>query len=63
VSLNTKHGFPVFSTVIEANSITKRSDLGTSFLITEEDERTIRDLARDPRIGERVQFSIFHFSH
>ena len=54
ISLNISQGFPVFKTVIEANCITKKSDEYSSFRLTEEDQREIRNLGRDGRIGKRV---------
>lgn len=48
------HGFPVFATIIEANYISKKEDFFASFKLTEEDEREIRELAKDERIGEKV---------
>jgi DNA replication licensing factor MCM2 len=54
VSLNAKNGFPVFATVIEANYISKKEDLFASFKLTEDDERQIRQLARDEHIGKKV---------
>lgn len=51
-SLNVKNGFPVFSTVIEANSIGKQEDQFAAFRLTDEDRQEIHRLARDPRIGE-----------
>lgn len=57
-SLNSKNGFPVFSTVIEANHINKKEDLFAAFRLTEEDERDIRALARDDRIRKRIIKSI-----
>ncbi|BGP10848.1 MCM DNA helicase complex subunit [Rhodotorula toruloides] len=53
-SLNVKNGFPVFSTVIEANHVNKKEDLFASFRLTEDDEKAIRKLARDERIGKRI---------
>lgn len=53
-SLNVKNGFPVFSTIIEANHINKREDQFAAFRLTEEDERQIRALARDDRIRKRI---------
>jgi len=50
-SLNVKNGFPVFSTVIEANSIGKQEDQFAAFRLTDEDRQEIHRLARDPRIG------------
>lgn len=57
-SLNTKNGFPVFSTVIEANQVCKREDQFAEFRLTEEDQREIRKLAEDPHIGLRIIRSI-----
>jgi len=57
-SLNTRQGFPVFSTLIEANYISKKSDLFASFLLTEDDVSQIRQLSRDPRVGEKIIQSI-----
>lgn len=57
-ALNVKNGFPVFSTVLEANHINKRADKFASSRLTEDDERAIRALARDPRIGKRLVKSI-----
>ncbi|KAI8803597.1 MCM2/3/5 family-domain-containing protein [Cladochytrium replicatum] len=58
MSLNTKNGFPVFSTIIEANHISKKEDMYASFRLTEDDVREIRQLARDPRIRQRIIQSI-----
>ncbi|KAJ1674924.1 MCM DNA helicase complex subunit, partial [Spiromyces aspiralis] len=58
VSLNTKQGFPVFATVIEANHIKRRADEFAAFRLTEEDRRAIRALARDKNIGRRIIRSI-----
>ena len=58
VSLNIKNGFPVFSTIIEANHINRKEDLFTSTRLTEDDEKYIRTLARDERIGKRIIKSI-----
>ncbi|KAJ3113955.1 MCM DNA helicase complex subunit [Phlyctochytrium bullatum] len=53
-NLNVKHGFPVFSTVIEANYISKKEDLFSSFRLTEDDLKAIRNLSRDDRIRQRI---------
>ncbi|XP_051122659.1 DNA replication licensing factor MCM2 [Andrographis paniculata] len=58
LSLNTKNGFPVFATVIEANYITKKQDLFSVYKLTQEDKAEIEKLAKDPRIGERIVKSI-----
>ncbi|KAG6911108.1 MCM DNA helicase complex subunit [Tephrocybe rancida] len=57
-SLNSKNGFPVFSTVIEANHVNKKEDLFAAFRLTEEDEKEMRTLARDERIRKRIIKSI-----
>ncbi|KAJ8564897.1 hypothetical protein K7X08_001357 [Anisodus acutangulus] len=58
LSLNTKNGFPVFSTVIEANYVTKKQDLFSVYKLTQEDKEEIEKLAKDPRIAERIFKSI-----
>jgi len=57
-SLNVKNGFPVFSTVLEANHINKKEDLFASFRLSEDDIHDIQKLAHDPRIGKRIIKSI-----
>ncbi|KAJ1977516.1 MCM DNA helicase complex subunit [Dimargaris xerosporica] len=57
-SLNTKNGFPVFATVIEANHISKKEDEFAAFRLTEDDQQMIRELAKDERIGKRIVKSI-----
>lgn len=56
LSLNTKNGFPVFATVVEANYVTKKQDLFSAYKLTQEDIEEIENLAKDPRIRERVCF-------
>lgn len=51
-SLNVKNGFPVFTTVIEANFINRQEDRFAAFKLSDEDKQEILKLARDPRIGE-----------
>ncbi|AES91988.2 putative DNA helicase [Medicago truncatula] len=58
LSLNTKNGFPVFSTVVEANYVTKKQDLFSAYKLTQEDKEEIENLGKDPRIGERIIKSI-----
>ncbi|XP_065853028.1 DNA replication licensing factor MCM2 [Euphorbia lathyris] len=58
LSLNTKNGFPVFATVIEANHVTKKQDLFSAYKLTQEDKEEIEKLGKDPRIGERIIKSI-----
>lgn len=57
-TLNRKNGFPVFKTLIEANHVYKREDVYDSFNLSEDDENLIRQLGKDPRIGERIIDSI-----
>ena len=54
IGLNLKNGFPVFATILEANSICKKEDQFAAFRLTEDEKRDIRNLARDDRIGKRV---------
>ncbi|KAE8387254.1 MCM2/3/5 family-domain-containing protein [Aspergillus alliaceus] len=56
--LNNKNGFPVFATIIEANHIIKSHDQMAGFHLTEEDEREIRALSRDPDIVDKIIRSI-----
>uniref|UniRef100_J3N8E2 DNA replication licensing factor MCM2 n=1 Tax=Oryza brachyantha TaxID=4533 RepID=J3N8E2_ORYBR len=58
LSLNTKNGFPVFATVVEANYVAKKQDLFSAYKLTDEDKAEIEKLAKDPRIGERIVKSI-----
>jgi DNA replication licensing factor MCM2 len=56
--LNSRQGFPVFATLLEANVVAKKSDAVMSQSLTDEDKRQIEELARDPTIGERIIKSI-----
>jgi DNA replication licensing factor MCM2 len=58
LSLNTKNGFPVFATVVEANYIAKKQDLFSAYKLTDEDKAEIEKLSKDPRIGERVCYQM-----
>ncbi|CAH1782811.1 unnamed protein product [Owenia fusiformis] len=57
-SLNIANGFPVFATVIQANYITKKDDKLAASALTDDDVKTIVQLAKDERIGERLFASI-----
>ena len=57
-SLTLKSGFPVFSTFLTANHVRKREDASSASNLSESDIRQILELARDPRIGERIVQSI-----
>ncbi|KKK15321.1 hypothetical protein P175DRAFT_0476751 [Aspergillus ochraceoroseus IBT 24754] len=56
--LNNKNGFPVFATIIEANYVVKSHDQLAGFHLTEEDEREIRALSRDPDIVDKIVRSV-----
>ncbi|KAL9111780.1 MAG: hypothetical protein Q9227_003839 [Pyrenula ochraceoflavens] len=56
--LNNKNGFPVFQTNLEANHIVKTHDQLAGFRLTEEDERQIRALSKDPTIVDKIVSSI-----
>ncbi|RDD43855.1 DNA replication licensing factor mcm2 [Trichoplax sp. H2] len=57
-SLNTANGFPVFTTVIEANYINKKDNKSVIDALTDDDVKTIISLSKDERIGERIVESI-----
>lgn len=56
--LNNKNGFPVFATILEANYVVKSHDQLAGFRLTEEDERDIRAMSREPKIVEKIVNSI-----
>ena len=56
--LNNRNGFPVFATMLEANYVVKSHDQLAGFRLTEEDERQIRALSRDPQIVNKIVGSI-----
>ncbi|KAJ4462471.1 putative DNA replication licensing factor MCM2 [Paratrimastix pyriformis] len=53
-NLNRQMGFPVFSTVIEANHISKISNESAAFVLNDEDKKAIHALSKDPNIAERI---------
>ncbi|KAJ2379453.1 MCM DNA helicase complex subunit, partial [Coemansia sp. RSA 2607] len=57
-ALNARQGFPVFTTVIEANHVAKRADEFAAVRLTEDDRRVVRALGRDPAVGRRIVQSI-----
>lgn len=61
-----RSGFPVFSTILEANCMHKKNGNGNTGL-SDDDKRQIRELAADPQISERIfrsiAPSIFGHSH
>ncbi|PSR97624.1 MCM2/3/5 family-domain-containing protein [Coniella lustricola] len=56
--LNNRNGFPVFTTILEANNVVKTHDQLAGFRLTEEDEHEIRALSRDPQIIDKIINSI-----
>lgn len=54
ITLNSKSGFPVFATVIEANYIFKKEDLFQAVRLNEDDVAKIRELASQKDIVNRV---------
>ena len=57
-SLNRANGFPVFSTYVEANHLSRKGDVNAATNLTDEDKEEIRRLARDPQIARRIVKSI-----
>ncbi|WBW70796.1 MCM complex subunit Mcm2 [Schizosaccharomyces osmophilus] len=63
-SLNTKNGFPVFATIIEANHISHVDNSGSADddfslnRLTDDEEREIRALAKSPDVHERIIASV-----
>jgi DNA replication licensing factor MCM2 len=53
-ALNNKNGFPVFATILEANYVVKSHDQLAGFRLTEEDEKEIRRLSKDPKIVDKI---------
>ena len=56
--LNNRNGFPVFATILEANHVVKSHDQLAGFRLTEQDEREIRALSKDPQIVDKIVASI-----
>ena len=56
--LNNRNGFPVFATILEANYVVKSHDQLAGFRLTDDDERQIRQLARDPAVVDKIVQSI-----
>ena len=56
--LNNRNGFPVFATILEANHVVKSHDQLAGFRLTEQDEREIRALSKDPQIVDKLIASV-----
>jgi DNA replication licensing factor MCM2 len=57
-SLNTKNGFPVFATVIQANFISKKEDKLSFQTLSDDDVKSIVELSKDEKIAQRVSYFI-----
>lgn len=51
-TLNARNGFPVFTTIVEANWLSKSEDKYAAFRLTDEDKDEISRLSKKPDIGE-----------
>jgi len=58
VQLNSKNGFPVFATILEANNVVKSHDELAGFRLTDEDEKAIRALSKDKDVIDKIIDSI-----
>jgi DNA replication licensing factor MCM2 len=58
VQLNSKNGFPVFATILEANNVVKSHDELAGFRLTDEDEKAIRALSKDKEVVNKIIDSI-----
>ncbi|KAI3751445.1 hypothetical protein L2E82_22531 [Cichorium intybus] len=56
--LNSKNGFPVFATVIEANYVTKKQERYSANKLTREEKAEIVKLSKDSKIVEKIIKSI-----
>lgn len=56
--LNSRQGFPVFATVLEANYVEVKNDMSSALVLTDADRAEIAKLSRDPRIIQRIVRSI-----
>ncbi len=54
---NVKHGFPVFSTLVEVNNLKRFGD-EEIIELTDEDKKEIRNLSKDPNIAEKIFNSV-----
>jgi DNA replication licensing factor MCM2 len=57
-AMTLKSGFPVFATFLTANHVRKREDASSTSNLSESDVRQLLDLAKDPRIADRIVQSI-----
>lgn len=57
-ALNTKNGFPVFATILEANYLSKREGVTSDFELTSEDTEEIHKLSKRPDLLKRLVKSV-----
>lgn len=57
-TLNARNGFPVFTTIVEANWLSKSEDKYAAFRLTDEDKDEISRLSKKPDIAKRICKSI-----
>lgn len=57
-TLNSKNGFPIFTTILIANHVLRKDADSEADRLTDEDKKIILDLAKDETIGERIIASI-----
>ena len=57
-ALNAKNGFPVFSTMVEANYVYKSNDAFAAYRLSDEDRAEMLELSRDPRVAQRIVRSV-----
>ena len=54
--LNARNGFPVFSTLFEANHVSKKEEQFAAYKLTQEDKMEILELAKRPDLGNPGKF-------
>ena len=62
-TLNARNGFPVFSTMVEANWLSKSEDKYAAFRLTDEDKDEINKLSKQPDIGETYTSPVLWLCH
>ncbi|KAK9825592.1 hypothetical protein WJX74_008760 [Apatococcus lobatus] len=56
--LNARNGFPVFSTLFEANHVSKKEEQFAAYKLTQEDKMEILELAKRPDLASLIFHSI-----
>ena len=55
--MNTKNGFPVFATVIQANYISKKEDKLSYQTLTDDDVKSIVELSKDEKDPTKIKYN------